>query len=72
MSNTASKASFTMSTSETIYGASLVGGGTAATTKGNTAGGGKVVSVVQFTSGSKAVQNADVLKVTVTMTAAAA
>lgn len=68
VSNSASKASFTMNASTTIYGAALVGGGTAATTKGNTAGGGKLYDCVQFTGGAKAVEDDDVLKITVTLT----
>jgi len=70
LTNAASKASFTMSTGETIYGAALLGGGTAATTKGDSAGGGVVFCVSQFSSGSKAVVDNDVLKVTVALSAA--
>lgn len=67
--NSANKASFTMSTSETIYGAALVGGGTGATTKGDQAGGGTLYNVSDFSGGSKTVASDDVLKVTVTLTA---
>lgn len=70
VNNSASKASFTMSTAETIYGAALVGGGSAASTKGDTAGGGILYNVSAFTSGSKTVASSDVLKVTVTLTIA--
>lgn len=70
ITNSASKASFTMNATKTIYGAALVGGGTGGNTKGDTAGGGTLYCVSQFTSGSKAVESADVLKVTVTITAA--
>jgi hypothetical protein len=69
VNNSANKASFTISTSETIYGAALFGGGTAATTKGDTAGGGKIYNVSDFTGGSKTVVSDDVLKVTVTLNA---
>lgn len=69
ITNSANKASFSMSTTKTIYGSALVGGGTAATTIGDTAGGGTLFAAVQFTSGSKAVENGDTLKVTITITA---
>jgi hypothetical protein len=69
ITNSASKASFTMNASKTIYGAGMVCGGTDADTKGDTAGGGVLNHVAAFTSGSKAVENADVLKVTVTISA---
>jgi hypothetical protein len=69
LTNSANKASFTMSATTTIYGAALVGGGSAASTKGNTAGGGTLYCASKFTSG-KAVEDGDVLKVTVTLTAA--
>jgi hypothetical protein len=67
--NSANKASFTMNTAETIYGAALFGGGTAATTKGDSAGGGKIYNVSDFSGGSKTVASDDVLKVTVTLQA---
>jgi len=67
--NSANKASFTMSTAETIYGAALVGGGSAASTKGDTAGGGVIYNVSDFSAGSKTVASDDVLKVTVTLQA---
>jgi hypothetical protein len=67
--NTASKATFTMNATKTIYGGALVGGGSAATTKGDTAGGGKLFCASKFGS-SKSVVDDDVLKVTVQITAA--
>ena len=67
--NSANKASFTISTSETIYGAALFGGGTAATTKGDSAGGGVIYNVSDFSGGAKTVASDDVLKVTVTLQA---
>ena len=70
ITNSASKASFTMATSETIYGAALIGGGSAATTKGDSAGGGVLYNVSDFSGGSKSVASDDVLKVTVTLTIA--
>jgi hypothetical protein len=68
LTNSASKASFTFSSAATIYGAALVGGGTAATTKGNTAGGGKLFNISAFTSGAKGMASSDVLKVTTALT----
>jgi hypothetical protein len=70
ITNSASKASLTFSSAATIYGAALVGGGTAATTKGNKAGGGKLYNISAFSSGAKGMASSDVLKVTVTLTAA--
>ena len=70
ITNAANKASFTMSTAETIYGAGLVGGGSAASTKGDTAGGGVLYNVSDFSSGAKTVASDDVLKVTVALTIA--
>ena len=67
--NSANKASFTMATADTIYGAALVGGGTAATTKGDVAGGGVIYNVSDFSGGSKSVVSDDVLKITVTLQA---
>jgi len=69
ITNSANKASFTMSTTTTIYGGFLVGGGTAATTKGNTAGNGTLLCSSKFSS-SKTADNDDVLKVTITITSA--
>jgi len=69
ITNSASKASFTMNGTKTIYGAALVAGGTGAATKGDAAGGGKIYSASKFGT-SKPVVAADVLNVTVTLTAA--
>lgn len=69
MTNSASKATFTMNATKTIYGAALVGGGSAASTIGNTAGGGTLYCASQFAS-SKSVESGDVLKVTITITGA--
>ena len=68
LTNSASKASFTFSSAATIYGAALVGGGTAATTKGNKVGGGKLYNISAFSSGAKGMASSDVLKVTVALT----
>ncbi len=67
ITNSANKATFTISATKTIYGAALVGGGSAPTTKGNTAGGGVLYASVKFGT-SKSVVDDDVLKVTVTLT----
>lgn len=69
ITNSANKASFTMNATKTIYGAALVGGGTDANTKADAAGGGTMYCASKFSS-AKAVESADVLKVTVTLTAA--
>jgi hypothetical protein len=69
LTNSANKAEFTMSGTTTIYGAALVGGGSAASTISDTAGGGTLYCASKFTSG-KAVEDGDVIKVTVTLTAA--
>lgn len=67
--NSASKADFTINATKTIYGTALVGGGSAATTKADTAGGGTLFAYAKFSAG-KAVVATDVLKVTITITAA--
>ena len=48
MTSSASKAILTCSATKTIYGAALVGGGSAASTKGDTAGGGIIFSAAKF------------------------
>lgn len=67
--NSASKATFTFNASKTIYGGCLVGGGSAPSTKGNTAGGGTAYCGVRFAA-SKGVVSTDVLKITATLEAA--
>ena len=67
MTNSANKASFTFNAAKTIYGSALVGGGSAASTKADTAGGGSLYAASKFTS-SKAVDVGYVLKVTWTLT----
>ena len=67
--NSASKATFTISGSKTIYGGALVGGGSTTSTKGDAAGGGKLYCASKFGT-SKSVVDDDVLKVTVSITAA--
>lgn len=68
ITNSASKASFTMNAAKTIYGAALVGGGTAADTRADTAGGGILYCLSQFAA-PRAVVDDDVLKITVTINA---
>jgi len=71
ISNSGSKASFTVSGSSqiTVCGAFLCAGPNAAT-KGNNAGGNIIYALSQFSSGSKTLDPSDVLKVTITLTAA--
>ena len=68
ITNSASRAAFTINASKTIYGGSLVGGGTGATTKGDAAGGGTLFCSSKFAI-AKPVVATDVLKVTITIAA---
>ncbi len=68
ITNSANKATFTFNALKTAYGATLVGGGSAPTTKGDTAGGGTLLCSVKFGT-AKPVVSADVLKITVTLNA---
>jgi len=65
--NTANRAVFTMNDIVTIYGCALVGGGTGATTKADTAGGGCLYSASKF-SEAKSVVATNVLSVGITIT----
>lgn len=69
ISNSANPAQFTINATKTIYGGALVGGGTAASTKGNTAGGGTLfcASKLDF---SRPCADDDVIKITISFTAA--
>lgn len=67
--NSANKATFTISGTKTIYGAFLVGGGTGASTKSDTAGGGTLFASSKF-SASKPVVDNDVLMVSCSITLA--
>lgn len=69
LSSVGSKASFTWSTTKTIYGAALVGGGAAASTKGDTAGGGTVFSAARFAA-SDEVEDDDISKIYLEVTLA--
>jgi len=65
ITNSANKASFTMSTAETIYGAALVSDNT----KGDQVASGAVLyNVAAFSGGSKTVASSDILKVTIQLT----
>jgi hypothetical protein len=66
MTNTASKAQFSINNTKTIYGGMLVGGGSAATTKADVAGGGTLFCSSRFTT-EKSVTSGDVLYVTITI-----
>jgi hypothetical protein len=62
--NSANKAVFTVSdASNTLYGACLVGGGSAPSTKNDTAGGGTLLSATRFGS-SMPVDNTTILNIT--------
>jgi beta-glucanase (GH16 family) len=67
ITNSANKASFTFSTSATIYGAALLSNNTKSNTT-NTAA--ILFCTSQFTSGSKTVASSDVLKVSITLSMA--
>jgi hypothetical protein len=69
VSNSASKAVYSINATKTIYGAALVGGGTAASTKGDTAGGGTLLCRANFDA-AKAVESGDTLNVQYTFGAA--
>lgn len=66
ITNSANKATFTINATKTVYGAALVGGGTDANTKGDTAGGGTLFASVRFSS-ARPVVATDVIKVTCTV-----
>lgn len=66
ITNTANKATFTANTTVDIYGGFLCGGGTSASSKGDTAGGGKLFCFANFSS-VKSMTSGDVLKVVVTI-----
>lgn len=69
ITNSASKASFSINATKTMYGAALFGGGTGASTKDDQAGGGTLLCAAQFSS-SKDVESGDTLEVTYTISAA--
>jgi hypothetical protein len=61
--NVASKATFTISATKTMYGAFLCGGGTGADTKSDVAGGGILFAASKFAAAKDVVDN-DVLMIT--------
>jgi uncharacterized OB-fold protein len=67
ITNTASRAVFTMNDTATIYGCALVGGGSAASTKADVAGGGVLYSASLF-SAAKSVVATNVLSVGISIT----
>ena len=69
ITNSANKATFTMSDTKTIYGAALVAGGTDADTKGDTEGGGTLFCASKL-GASRPVVDDDVLNLTYTLSAA--
>jgi len=69
MTNAASKAVFTINATKTMYGAALVGGGGAASTKADTAGGGTLFCYSKFASG-KSVESTDSLSISISVTIA--
>jgi len=69
ITNSANKAVFTMNATKTLYGASLVGGGTDGNTKGDAAGGGTLFCYSKFGS-SRGVVDDDVVNLTYTVGAA--
>jgi len=72
-SNVLNKASFTFALNKTIYGGSMVGGSTASII-GDNAAGSEPTNVLfcasKFSAGSQLIVAGDVIKVTVTLTAA--
>ena len=68
ITNSADKATFTASGTKTFYGAGLVGGGTAANTKSDTAGGGTLLCYGAFST-AQPVIDGNVVNLTYTITA---
>ena len=69
ITNSANKAVFTISATKTMYGASIVGGGSAPTTKGDTAGGGTLFCYAKFAT-ARPVEDNDIINLTYTLTGA--
>ena len=69
VTNSANKAVITISASITLYGLGLVGGGSAATTKANTDGGGTLFNVATFATAREMIDD-DTLSITYTAGAA--
>lgn len=69
ITNSASKATFTISDTKTIYGAFLCGGGTGGNTKGDAAGGGTLFASSKFATAKEVVDD-DILMVVCSITLA--
>lgn len=69
ITNSASKAVYTSSETKTLYGGALVGGGTDADTKNDTAGGGTLFCYSKFSAG-KPVESTDTFKIYCTISVA--
>jgi hypothetical protein len=69
ITNSASKAVYTSTEAKTLYGGALVGGGTDADTKNDTAGGGTLFCYSKFSAG-KPVENTDTFKIYCTISIA--
>ena len=69
ITNSANKAVYTSTETKTLYGGALVGGGTAADTISDTAGGGTLFCYSKFSSG-KPVENTDTFKIYSTISVA--
>lgn len=67
--NSGSPASFSINATVSIFGIAVVGGGTGGNTKGDTAGGGTMYSLANF-SAQRDLNNGDTLEVTYTATSA--
>jgi hypothetical protein len=63
ITNSANKATFTFNDDKTIYGAAIVGGGTAGSTKGDSAGGGTLPAAGKFGT-ARVVVSGDILYLT--------
>lgn len=66
ITNSANKAVFTINATKTMYGGAIVGGGSAASTKGNTAGGGTLACYAKFGT-SRPVVDDDIINGTYTL-----
>ena len=69
ITNSANKAVYTSTETKTLYGGALVGGGTAADTISDTAGGGTLFCYSKFSAG-KPVENTDTFKIYSTISVA--
>ena len=69
VTNAGTVSTFTINATKTMYGAALVGGGTAGSTKADTAGGGKLLCYA-LAGTSRAVVDNDVIQLTYVITAA--